>query len=76
MIPAQFDDRSNGLSELPAHGGDDDAARVGLLHEPRLRFLLRAAADLTGDSQELLVAVADRLRVVERLGNGATAELY
>ncbi|WP_040796100.1 hypothetical protein [Nocardia higoensis] len=76
MMPAQFEDRSNGLSELPAHGGDSDAQRVGLLHEPRLRYLLRAAADLTEESQELLVAVTDRLRVVEHLANGATAELY
>ncbi|MBF6353249.1 hypothetical protein IU449_01570 [Nocardia higoensis] len=75
-MSVQFDDRANGLSELSAHRGDHDAQRVPLLHDPRLRVLLRATADLSDESQGLLIAVADRLRVVERIAAGATAELY
>ncbi|HLS79381.1 MAG TPA: hypothetical protein VK083_21585 [Nocardia sp.] len=76
MIPAQFDDRSGDPGELPAPAGDSDTHRVALLRDPRLRWLLRAAAELSEESVELLVAVADRLRVVERRADGATAELY
>ncbi|WP_067855600.1 hypothetical protein [Nocardia shimofusensis] len=75
-MSAQFEDRANGLSELSTHRGDEDAQRVPLLRDPRLRVLLRATAGLSDESQELLIAVAERLRVVERLAAGATAELY
>lgn len=77
MTSAQFEARgANDPSERSARDGGNDAERLTLLHEPRLRHLLRAAVGLSEESQELLVAVAGRLRITERRGPGATAELY
>jgi len=75
-MSAQFGDRVNGPSERSTHEGDNDAERVTFLHDPRLRLLLRTTTGLSDESQDLLVAVAGRLRITERRGPGATAELY
>lgn len=75
MISEQFDDRVHDPNESSPQRYDD-AQLATRLRDPRLRVLIRTAVGLSGESQELLVAVADRLRVVEHLAHGATAELY